>query len=242
MTNTNYPDPVGTSLNTDPNRQPSGSVSSEVDPNAAAANQSSSVMPDAGQNVGQVSPQNFASSTQPYVPQKGGAINFIKISFLVLVAVIVAVGGYFGYNTFVANKDVGEPGSENITPTQATVLTPADSVEEQQNNSSDSANTVPLLAKGKNEEIVNFSSCSPGDGYSRSLEFGSTYLSIVEVDTVNDICKVEILNEVEGGYNKYSCNVPQSIGLTTFSLSETGSDFSTVMSYCAKTQSGSSLY
>jgi len=177
-----------------------------------------------------------AGSLPPSQPA-GRSFGMVKFGLIALLVVALGVGGYFGYNYYLTRvaEDKTEEKAAN-TPTQSPQETPAPASETEENADEETSVTAE-----SGSETVNFNECSPGDGYSRSVLFGSTYLSITDVDDKNALCVVEILNEVEGGYTKYSCKVPKSTGTVIFEVGSTGSDFSKIMSFCAESKSGNVL-
>lgn len=193
---------------------------------------------------------NVQPQTQPVqplaqVPYKKPT-NPLKFILLILFMVILGVGGYLGYKNFMGSKTQNENSdstqeesqSDSETPTEVMEKASPTEIMKQMDSMSEQDSTQS--AQYSSEELVDFSKCSPGDGYSRSLASGSTYLSITDIDEANSLCVVEILNPSGSDYFKYSCNIPKSVGKITFKMSENGSDFSEIMSYCSQTKSGSS--
>jgi hypothetical protein len=162
--------------------------------------------------------------------------NFMKVGFIFLVMVLLIVGGYFGYQYLnsrktASNKNESTP---SVTATPEAVNNPSDN---SVNTEPTSATQSSVVNKGPSEETIDFSKCNIGDGYSRSVPLGSTYLSIIDIDKVNNICQVEVLNEKQGGFVKYSCKIPQTVGVLTFIIGDNGSDFSPIMDYCTEIKS-----
>jgi len=161
--------------------------------------------------------------------------NILKVAFMFLILVALVVGGYFGYQYFMSQRQSAVT-EEPQTTSESQEVVPTDVMKGEsmmEESTSTPSSTVTLAA---NQKMVDFSSCSPGDGYSSSVPSGSTYLSVTDVNSQEKTCQVEALNEVEGGYIRYSCNVPASVGSIVFTLSDTGSDFSDILSYCAETK------
>ncbi len=79
-------------------------------------------------------------------------------------------------------------------------------------------------------ETVDFAQCTPGTGFNRTVGFGSTSLEVLE--DRGDTCIIRTTNEVEGSYSVNQCTVPQHVGALSFSISDTGADFSLIDKYC----------
>lgn len=190
--------------------------------------------------VSQMASTQFAPSNNqiPVTPYRK-PFNLVKTGFMIMILVLLVVGGYVGYQQYKSNSESSEK-TEEVTPTAApgSESVPTVAMDEPETNDTKSGTPSSQTVPSPGVEIVDFAECSPGDGYSRSVAFGSTYLSVVDADKVKNLCKVDILNEVEGGYTKHTCNIPMATGALEFNVGETGSDFSAIMSYCTKSSSG----
>jgi len=79
-------------------------------------------------------------------------------------------------------------------------------------------------------ETVDLAQCVPGTGFNRTVGFGSASLEILE--DRGDTCLIRTTNEVEGSYTVNQCTVPQNVGALSFTITDTGADFSLIDKYC----------
>jgi hypothetical protein len=238
QTNKQYDVPVEHSEESQPQMASQMGLSNTAQPQAASTDvsaQSGSV------NVaGQPSETSNQPSNQPMQPMPyKKPFNFVKVGFLFMLIILLAVGGYAGYKYFMTKKSAVS--DKNATPTSVSSNENTNPQETGSMSEPTSASESSEVESNPNRETIDFSKCNPGDGYSRSVPAGSTYLSVIDVDDINSICRVEILNEIDTGFVKYSCSIPKSLGEMTFDIGSSGSDFSQINSYCTEVKNNGSL-